>query len=482
MAIDTQKFLPQGNKGGSITISRPKFSLVKDLPKDLSPVEKKLDSKESGGSSLVVIKTRVVEIEKILKGSVALDKKLQDRERREREKELRNIEETELEEKDDADKKVKKKKTKAKLSFLDGLIKYLKDLLMGSILFRMLDNLPQLKKIAAIIGNVIDFITINAIRLVDALGTFLLWGDKAISGSRNFIKDKFGEGAAENFDKVIDGISKVFNTIATLGLVALAIGNEVGRQNRNTRGRNLGSTRRGFNPRQLTKTRGNAAIRRYARKYGVDAARRRFGNEAIKNLGGKFTRSAGTNLVRNLTTKTLGKTGTRQLLKFSKKFISPIVKRIPIIGALMDFALNYFVFKEPIGRAAFKAIGAGIGLWIGGALGTLIPVPFVGTAIGSFLGGAGGDALGGVIYDAVFGGKEAEKIKSDNSEKIKSDNDVAKYTSYEDGGEGGGTFSDVKAEPNLGTFTGDGYMKEFEGSVEFNAGADDPYESLYEGG
>ena len=216
MAIDTQKFLPQGNKGGSITISRPKFSLVKDLPKDLSPVEKKSDSKEGGGSSLVVIKTRVVEIEKILKGSVALDKKLQDRERREREKELRNIEETELEEKDDADKKVKKKKTKAKLSFLDGLIKYLKDLLMGSILFRMLDNLPQLKKIAAIIGNVIDFITINAIRLVDALGTFLLWGDKAISGSRNFIKDKFGEGAAENFDKVIDGISKVFNTIATL--------------------------------------------------------------------------------------------------------------------------------------------------------------------------------------------------------------------------------------------------------------------------
>ena len=78
-----------------------------------------------------------------------------------------------------------------------------------------------------------------------------MWGDKAISGSRNFIKDKFGEGAAENFDKVIDGISKVFNTIATLGLVALAIGSEVGRQNKNTRGKNLGSTRGGFNPRQL---------------------------------------------------------------------------------------------------------------------------------------------------------------------------------------------------------------------------------------
>ena len=40
--------------------------------------------------------------------------------------------------------------------------------------------------------------------------------------------------------------------------------------------------------------------------------------------------------------------------------------------------------------AAFMAIGAGLGTWIGGLLiDTAIPIPFVGTAIGSFLGAAG---------------------------------------------------------------------------------------------
>ena len=114
----------------------------------------------------------------------------------------------------------------------------------------------------------------------------------------------------------------------------------------------------------------------------------------------------------------LGKTGLKtglKALKSAKKIISPIVKKIPFIGALIDFALNYFVFKEPLGKSAFMAIGAGVGAWLGGMLGTLIPVPFVGTAIGAFIGGAGGDMLAGAIYDAIF--KEKELKKEDGEDK-----------------------------------------------------------------
>ena len=131
--------------------------------------------------------------------------------------------------------------------------------------------------------------------------------------------------------------------------------------------------------------------------------------------------------VKNLikTTPKLAKTVTQaglktvsSTLKAAKKIISPIVKRIPFIGALIDFALNYFVFKEPLGRSAFMAIGAGVGAWIGGMLGTLIPVPFVGTAIGTFLGGMGGDKLGGFIYDGIFASKETPDPLKDDIDDI----------------------------------------------------------------
>ena len=60
------------------------------------------------------------------------------------------------------------------------------------------------------------------------------------------------------------------------------------------------------------------------------------------------------------------------------------------------------------------SIGAGLGTWVGGMIGSL--VPFAGTAIGMFLGGAGGDLLGGLMYDAIFAGKE-DKEKGDKDLK-----------------------------------------------------------------
>ena len=116
---------------------------------------------------------------------------------------------------------------------------------------------------------------------------------------------------------------------------------------------------------------------------------------------------------------TAGKAGLKAVsgtLKAAKKIISPIVKKIPFLGPIVDFLLNVFVFKEPLGRSAFMAVGAGLGTWVGGALGTLVPLPGIGTAIGMFLGGAGGDLLGGLLYDKIFAGKE-DKEKGDKDLK-----------------------------------------------------------------
>ena len=79
---------------------------------------------------------------------------------------------------------------------------------------------------------------------------------------------------------------------------------------------------------------------------------------------------------------------------------SKALKILPFgIGAFIDFLIQYFVFKEPAGRAAFKAIGAGLF----GFLGTLLGGPF---ALFTGIGGAMlGDAAGGMLYDAIFGAK-----------------------------------------------------------------------------
>ena len=93
-----------------------------------------------------------------------------------------------------------------------------------------------------------------------------------------------------------------------------------------------------------------------------------FGKNSTKTATKTATRSAGrsavTKLGRNALVKTLGKSGSKQFLKLTKNFVSPIVKNIPLIGALTDFALNVFVFGESPGKAAFKAIGAGLGIWL----------------------------------------------------------------------------------------------------------------------
>jgi len=129
----------------------------------------------------------------------------------------------------------------------------------------------------------------------------------------------------------------------------------------------------------------------------------------LSGAPGKFGRSAFTNMSRKALMRLLGRKGTRVLLGITRKVISPIVKRIPIVGTLIDFLMNYFIFKEPLGKAAFVAAAAGLGTLVGGAIGSLIPV--AGTLLGSLAGGVMGDMAGRALYGAIFGEKDPQKIE-----------------------------------------------------------------------
>lgn len=117
---------------------------------------------------------------------------------------------------------------------------------------------------------------------------------------------------------------------------------------------------------------GNDITKRYAQRYGQKAALKRFGAEGLEAAGMSLTK------------------GARVM-----RFLSPVLKKVPLVGGLLDFGVS-LALGEPIGRAAAKAVGA----TLGSALGTLVPVPGVGT----ILGGIAGDLVGGAIYDALAGG------------------------------------------------------------------------------
>ena len=117
---------------------------------------------------------------------------------------------------------------------------------------------------------------------------------------------------------------------------------------------------------------------------GADAGRRGVGRfvtrKALQVGGRKLAQSAGVRLTQKF------------IKKAALAFMRPIFKRIPIFGGLIDFAVN-LMLGEPVGRAAAKAVGA----TIGAGLGTLIPIPGVGTIAGGIL----GDWVGGAMYDAI---------------------------------------------------------------------------------
>ena len=149
-------------------------------------------------------------------------------------------------------------------------------------------------------------------------------------------------------------------------------------------------------------------------KKGAMFVKKRF----AKTAGKKLVKQSGKSMVKNV-----GKFLLKKLKVFYKAGPGKFITKIPIIGALVDFAINYFIFKESLGASVMKAVGAGLGTWIGGIIGTSVGtaagtvVPIVGNligataggAIGALLGGIVGDMLGGLLYKLITGGKGAKE-------------------------------------------------------------------------
>ena len=94
---------------------------------------------------------------------------------------------------------------------------------------------------------------------------------------------------------------------------------------------------------------------------------------------------------------------TRGIFRAARGALRKVPIKVPLLFGLLDFALAY-LGGEPVGRAAFSAIGAGLI----GAVGTIIGsgLPGIGNIILGAIGGTAGAYLGEALYDFLFGGKE----------------------------------------------------------------------------
>ena len=363
MAINTQKFLPS-SKGGAI---------AKVSKKVISSKSSSIEIGEKSFANINIIRIKVIEIDSILKGTLAIEKKQLDSKKRETSSKRRERIEEKLETKPKAEKgKIKIPKT-PRMGFLDWVKNFIGNIILGYFAVRLVDHLPKIIPFVKFLGKATDFVLDLGGKLLDGLVTFIDWGYKAYDATRGFAKNLFGEDGARQFDQLSGLLNKFLNLAIIAGLAA-------GSGGFGSKGPGVGARPRpGMGGRPKVTTSGG----------------RRVGGIDIRNP------------LRQRPKVTIGRGGNRAILSS----VRPFLKRIPlpVVGALIDFGLSWALGENP-GRAAFRAIGAGVLGTIGGGLAGALglaggPLAVATAALGSIAGGTLGDIAGGALYDLFFGGK-----------------------------------------------------------------------------
>ena len=207
----------QATEGGGALVVRPKSTMI---PASIITAPATPETSTGTGSNILLeIYNKVIEIDGVLKGTLAEEKARSRAELMDLEEQKRQKQEGKLE----------KKKTKDKkeggggfqlpqLSFFDRIKQFISSIITGFILQKLVDFAPQLEMIGNIIGTGIEIVTDLIIGVVDAAGTFLKWGQDAYDATKGFLKDNFGEGAAETFEGVMSNLNTAFNLISIIAL------------------------------------------------------------------------------------------------------------------------------------------------------------------------------------------------------------------------------------------------------------------------
>ena len=177
---------------------------------------------------------------------------------------------------------------------------------MGLFLMKMVEYADLLPGIIRTIDGITTFLADWGGKIVGALITFADFGIKAYNFTIGVIEKGLGPLFGENSSKVLGLIENaIFLTTAIAGSMAAEAMMGGGGGGGPTTGIRGAAGQAGRVAGAQTTT--AAAARRYAARFGRDAAVQRFGAEAVKSLGGKYGRSQVTNLGRNVAVRFLVK-------------------------------------------------------------------------------------------------------------------------------------------------------------------------------
>ena len=164
------------------------------------------------------IKVKVIQIDSLLKGSVALQQRSNKIRQKNIENKRRKRKEDELEKpkipKNDKD--LKKMPSIPGMGFLEGIMRFFLNMFLGWFAIKFLEYLPALIAIIKPLGYAVDGIMNFAGNLLNGLLTFVDWGYKAYQFTRDAIKNFAGENALNTFDR----FTKALDTFMNLAIIA----------------------------------------------------------------------------------------------------------------------------------------------------------------------------------------------------------------------------------------------------------------------
>ena len=378
--IDTKKLLPNASKSHTVS--------------------------EESVQKIGIVASKLVDVNTILKGSLALDEIRKKKERKAKEKKKRNLKEKMRE----SIKGVAKGVGKSVKKKAGGMMDWLNKLVFGVVMIGLFKLIPVIEPILPVLGKALDFAINIAGWLFSAASTLIHWGYKLYDGLRGMVKNIFGEGGLKVFDNLMAVLNNFMN-VALMGVMALLKFKWLRNFAKNIAKR-IGKL--------IMKIPGVKNAVRWAGTMGKRMIGRT-GRKLLKTIGQKGLKKTITGGLKTAASKGAAKVGGFAAKLFGKaaKFIAPAFKsakpfvskffgRVPIVGPLIVGIVS-LLSGEGAGKAIFKMVGAALGGFLGGALaaGVTTATAGIGALVSPamvMLGELIGVFIGDMLYDLIFGG------------------------------------------------------------------------------